>query len=206
MTVLKRITALAILSVCLVLSFAFAPAGGYKIGDAVQPFNLKSVSGKMVSLADYNKERGLVIVFTCNHCPFAKLYQARINEFNKRYAGKGYPLVAISSNDAIAVPEDNFEEMIKRAAEEHYSFPYLYDSTQVIARSYNAIKTPHAFVLQHKGDKWIVAYSGAFDDNGAEPEKVEHHFVEEAIQDLEAGKPVHTPTTKSVGCGIKWRN
>lgn len=206
MKLIKKFIAGAGLLCCLVIAAAFAPAAGYKIGDTVQPFTLKAVSGKTVSLADYNNQRGLVIVFTCNHCPFAKLYQARMNEFNKRYAGKGYRLLAISSNDAIAVPEDNFEEMVKRAAEEHYNFPYLYDSTQAVARAFNAIKTPHAFVLQHKGDKWVVCYSGAFDDNGAEPDKVQHHFVEEAISDIDAGMPVHTPTTKSVGCAIKWRN
>jgi peroxiredoxin len=185
---------------------SFVPDGKYKVGDAVSDFSLKNVNGKMVRLADYPSAKGFILVFTCNHCPFAKRYQDRMNSLNKTYTPKGFPLLAISSNDVIAIPEDNFQEMVKRAKEEHYNFPYLLDSTQAVARAFNAVKTPHAFVLFKENNQWVIKYSGSIDDNGAEPEKATHRFVIDAVEALLARKQVPVSTTKSVGCGIKWRN
>lgn len=182
------------------------PVSQYKVGDAVSDFSLKNVNGRVVSLGDYKAAKGFILVFTCNHCPFAKRYQDRMNSINKMYTAKGFPLLAISSNDVLAVPEDNFAEMVKRAREEHYSFPYLLDSTQVVAREFGAVKTPHAFVLFKENGKWIIKYSGAIDDNGAEPDKAMHHYITDAVDALLAGKQVAVTSTRSVGCGIKWRN
>ena len=197
---------ISMMVLCMGLVAFVPPATQYRIGDAVADFSLKNVNGNQVSLSDYKAAKGCIIVFTCNHCPFAKRYQARMNLLNKEYGAKGFPLLAISSNDVIAVPEDNYEEMKKRAKEEHYTFPYLLDSTQVVARAFNAVKTPHAFVLFKENGRWVVKYSGAIDDNGAEPEKATHHYVTDAIDALLAGKPVPVATTKSVGCGIKWNS
>lgn len=182
-----------------------AAMAGYKPGDEVKDFSLKSTDNKTISLNGYKNARGFIIVFTCNHCPFAKLYQERMNAMNKEYSAKGIYLLAISSNDAIAVPEDNFEEMAKRAREEHYNFPYLFDETQEVARAFGAVKTPHAFVVFKENGKWIVKYSGSVDDNGAEPEKVKNAFVKNAVDALLRNEPVPVTTTKSVGCAIKWK-
>jgi len=188
-----------------IMLMSFTPIVGYKPGDAVTDFSLQNVDGKMVSMAQYKNAKGFIVVFTCNHCPFAKLYQERLNIMNKEYGRKGFHVLAISSNDADAVPEDNFEAMQQRAREQKYNFPYLYDKTQEVARAFGAYKTPHAFVLFREGGKWIVKYSGAIDDNGKEPEKVTNKFVENAIDALLHGQPVAVTTTKSVGCAIKWK-
>ncbi len=184
---------------------SFSTISGYKPGDAVSDFSLLNVNGKMVSLADYKKAKGFIIVFTCNHCPFAKLYQARLNAMNKEYKAKGFAVLAISSNDGDAVPEDNYEEMIKRAKEKEYNFPYLYDKTQAVAKAFGAVKTPQAFVLFKENGKWIVKYYGAIDDNGADPAKVKNKYVINTVEALLHNEPVTVTTTKSVGCGIKWR-
>lgn len=193
---------LTVLAALLVCTFTYA---GYKPGDESKGFKLLNVNGKVVSLDDYKKAKGFIIVFTCNHCPFAKLYQQRLNELNTKYSALGMPVLAISSNDAEAVPEDNYEEMVKRAREKKYNFPYLFDSTQEVARAFDAAKTPQAFVLFKEGGKWIVKYSGAIDDNGKEPEKVKNHFVIDAVEALLHHQPVPVSTTKSVGCAIKWK-
>jgi peroxiredoxin len=194
-----------ILTSALAIAINITAFAGYKPGDEVKDFSLKSTDNKMISLNGYKNARGFIIVFTCNHCPFAKLYQERMNAMNKEYASKGFHVIAISSNDAIAVPEDNFEEMTARAKEQHYNFPYLYDETQGVARAFGAVKTPHAFVLLKENGKWIVKYSGSIDDNGAEPDKVKNAFVKNAVDALLQNEPVQVSSTKSVGCAIKWK-
>lgn len=193
---------LTVFAALLVCTYTYA---GYKPGDEAKSFKLLNVNGKVVSLDDYKKAKGFIIVFTCNHCPFAKLYQQRLNELNAKYTPLGMPVLAISSNDADAVPEDNYEEMVKRAKEKKYTFPYLFDSTQEVARAFGANKTPQAFVLFKEGGKWIVKYSGAIDDNGKEPDLVKNHFVIDAVEALLHNRPIEVTTTKSVGCAIKWK-
>jgi peroxiredoxin len=128
-----------------------------------------------------------------------------MNAMNAEYSKKGFPLLAISSNDAEAVPEDNEEEMAKRAKEKKYNFPYLFDKTQAVARAFGAVKSPHAFVLYKEKDKWIVKYSGAIDDNGAEPANVKNKFVINTVEALLHNEPITVTSTKSVGCAIKWK-
>lgn len=178
---------------------------GYKTGDIAADFTLKNVTGKMVSSADYASGKGLIVVFTCNHCPFAKKYQQRLNQLNEMYSKKGYPLIAISSTDAIAIAGDSYENMQQRAREEHYNFPYLYDETQAVARAFGAAKTPHAYLLQRQAGHWILRYNGAIDDNGAEPEKVKARYLADAINALLQNKPVPLAETLSIGCAIKWK-
>ncbi len=114
--------------------------GGYHVGDKVKDFSLKNVDGKMVSLSDYKDEEGVIVVFTCNHCPYAKAYESRILDLDKTFASKGYPIVAINPNDPVKEPEDAPEEMKKRAEQKGYTFPYLFDETQETARTFGASK------------------------------------------------------------------
>jgi peroxiredoxin len=169
-------------------------------------FRLQNVDGKTVSLNDYSDAKGFIVVFTCNHCPFAKLYPERLNQLNSKFKPLGIPLIAISSTDTIAYEEDSFLEMIRRSKEEHYNFPYLCDRTQGVAKNFGAQKTPHAFVIWKENGNYVVKYNGAIDDNGAEPGQVKEHYVETAVQDLLNGKPVETTETKSLGCRIHYRN
>lgn len=201
----KKSLMLCVLSLSIAL-YSFAPAiNTYKIGDAVANFTLKNVDGKMVALNDYKNQKGVIVIFTCNHCPFAKRYQERINQLNIKYAAKGFPVIAISPNDPVAVPEDAFENMVKRAKEQHYSFPYLIDETQETAKAFAAVKTPHAFVLIKESNGFVLKYAGAIDDNCDEPQKAKNHYIVDAVEELLQGKPVAVSETKSIGCGIKWK-
>lgn len=176
---------------------------GYKIGDIATDFRLKNVDNKMVSLSDYKGSKGFIVIFTCNHCPFAKAYQDRIIALDRKYAPLGYPVIAINPNDPKLEPIDSFEEMQQRAKEKGFTFPYLFDDGQKIYPQYGATKTPHVFVLNKENGKNIVRYIGAIDDNYANANDVTNKYVEAAIDALLVGKPIAQATTVAIGCGIK---
>lgn len=194
---MKQIFSLAVLFIA--MSFTGIKPTGYGIGDKATDFKLKNVDGKMVSLSDFKDAKGYIVVFTCNHCPFAMKYEDRIIELNAKYAPQGYPVVAINPNDPISNPDDNFDAMKERAKEKNITYPYLVDSGKIYAQ-YGATRTPHVFLLDK--DK-VVQYIGAIDDNAMDPGSVKSKFLEEAITDLKAGRTVKTATTKAVGCSIK---
>ena len=197
-----------LLTAALALAFAFTAqaGGGYKVGDKARSFDLKNVDGKMVSLDKAAGAKGAIVVFTCNHCPFSKMYEDRIVALNAKYANKGYPVVAINPNDPKKSPEDDFATMQTRAKEKSFSFPYLVDESQEIAKAYGAARTPHVFVLtkQAAGD-YTVSYIGAIDDNANEPASVSTKYVEAAVDNLLAGKKPAPDKTAAIGCTIKWR-
>lgn len=192
------------------LSLALAPTAALlsfsKInGKTVSDFRLVNTDGKFVSLRDYADAKGFIIVFTCNHCPFAKLYPARLNELDVQYKPLGVPVIAISSTDTIVYEEDAYPEMVRRALNGNYSFPYLFDGTQVVAKDFTAQKTPHAYVIWKENGNWVVKYNGAIDDNGAEPGKVKNRYVARAVDALLQNRIVETEETKSIGCQINFR-
>ena len=184
---------------------SFKPDGGYKVGDVATDFKLLNVTGSMISLGDNKVAQGFIVVFTCNHCPFSVKYEDRINELNKKYATKGYPVVAINSNDVLQYDEDSYDNMIIRAKEKNFSFPYLHDETQAVAKSYGATRTPHVYIVQKEKDNLIVKYIGAIDDNADDAAAVKHKYVENAVDALLAAKPVNPDFTKAIGCSIKWK-
>lgn len=196
---LKMILSVALLT----LTTLTTTAQGYKPGDAATDFALKNVNDKMVSLSDFKKAKGFIVVFTCNHCPYAKAYEDRIIALDKKYASKGYPVIAINPNDPSLYADDSYEAMKIRAKEKGFTFPYLFDDGQKIYPQYGATKTPHVFVLQKVNDKNIVRYIGAIDNNYADPKDVTERYVENAVDALLAGKPIAQPTTAAIGCGIK---
>ncbi len=186
--------------------WAFKPASnGYKVGDTAIDFSLKNVDGKMVSLKSMDKAKGFIVIFTCNHCPFSVKYEDRIIALNKKYADLGYPVVAINPNDVDKQPEDSFNKMVERAKEKSFNFPYLYDQTQEIAKAYGASRTPHVFLLKKNGEKLKVEYIGAIDDNANDASSAKVKFLENAINELEAGSAVKQNFTKAIGCTIKWK-
>jgi peroxiredoxin len=196
---------LAVISLALIALCSFTITG-YNVGDKAIDFKLKNVDGKMVSLADYKTAKGFIVVFTCNHCPYAKAYEDRIIALNAKYASQGYPVIAINPNDPNAIAEDSYATMQQRAKAKSYTFPYLVDSTQSIAHTYGATRTPHVFVLQKSGTDYLVKYIGAIDDNSDDATKVKEKYVENAVDNLMAGKAVDPTSTKAIGCGIKWKS
>ncbi len=194
----------AILFVTVLLSIT-AWSQGYNPGDEAIDFKLKNIDNSFVSLKDYNKANGFIVIFTCNHCPYAVAYEDRIIALDKAYKEKGYPVIAINPNDPVAYPSDSFEKMKERAKEKGFTFPYLFDETQEIAKAYGATRTPHVFLLQKEGKKYIVKYIGAIDDNYQDSNAVKEKFVENAISSLIAKKDVAINSTKAIGCGIKWK-
>lgn len=200
---MKKIRFILSAVVLLAISVQAGAQSGYKIGDAATDFKLKNVDNKTVSLSDYKSAKGFIVVFTCNHCPFAKAYQDRIIALDKKYASLGYPVIAINPNDPKLEPTDSFEAMQVRANEKGFTFPYLFDDGQKVYPQYGATKTPHVFVLNKENGKNIVRYIGAIDDNYAKPEEVSNKYVEAAVDALLAGKPIAQTTTVAIGCGIK---
>lgn len=176
---------------------------GYNIGDEATDFALKGIDDKFYSLKDFTNSKGFIVVFTCNHCPYAKAYEERIIALDKKYKELGYPVIAINPNDPIAQPEDSFDLMKQRAKEKGFTFPYLFDEGQKIYPQYGATKTPHVFILQKENDKNIVKYIGAIDNNHENANDVTEKYVESAVDALLASKDVITKETKAIGCAIK---
>jgi peroxiredoxin len=200
-------TVIASAIVCGLLSFAPASTA-YKIGDSVADFTVKNtVTGTPVSLYSLpGASKGAIVVFTCNHCPFAKKYEQRIIDLDKKYASKGFPVLAISSNDPTAAPDDAPNLLASRAKEKGYSFPYAFDGTQAVAKAFGATKTPHAFLVSKEGGKWVLKYMGAIDDNTDDASAVKNPYLANAVDAVLAGKAVAVTETKSIGCTIKWKN
>lgn len=185
------------------LNIAFTSDEGYQVGDKVKDFSLKNIDGNMVALKDFKDAKGAIVVFTCNHCPYAKLYEQRIIDLNAKYASLGYPVVAINPNDPSIEPDDSFEEMVKRARDKNYTFPYLFDEKQTVYPEFGATRTPHTFVLSKVGDDFVVEYIGAIDDNTKDGAQATAKYVEDAITALSKGDKPAVTFTKAVGCGIK---
>lgn len=198
---MKNLSALLLfVAVFFAVGFTSDVSTPYKIGDKATDFKLKSVDGKMYGMADYKDAKGFIVVFTCNHCPFAVKYEDRVNALAKKYKSKGYILLAINPNDPSVQPADSFELMKVRAKEKGFAFPYLFDEGQKIYPQYGATKTPHVFLLDKNR---IVKYIGAIDDNVDSANEVKEKYLENAIAALESGKTPSPETTKAIGCSIK---
>jgi peroxiredoxin len=178
-------------------------ASGYGIGDIATDFSLKNTDGKMVSLKDYKDAKGFIVIFTCNHCPYAVAYEDRIIALDKKYKSKGYPVIAINPNNPEKQPKDSYDLMHVRSKEKGFTFPYLLDEGQKIYPEYGATKTPHVFILEKTSKGNVVQYIGAIDDNHEEPKNVKVKYVEDAVDALLNKKEVVVKTTKGIGCSIK---
>ncbi len=179
---------------------------GYEIGDSAADFKLKNVDGKIISLSDWKDARGFIVIFDSNTCPYSRAYNSRIIALNDKYVSRGYPVVAINANDPENSSGDSFEKMVSYAKKNGYTFPYLVDDTQAVAKAYGATNTPHVFVLTRISHDLKVAYIGTIDDNARDVSAVTKRYVEDAVDALLAGKPVPLTKTRAIGCGIKWKN
>jgi peroxiredoxin len=170
------------------------------LGSPAPEFDLPGVDNKRYSLASFSGKAVLVVIFSCNHCPYVKDYEARMVSIQRDYTTKGVQLVAINSNDESAYPEDSFPEMVKRAREKGFNFPYLRDESQKVVEAYGGVCTPHVFAFD---DKRILRYRGRIDDS-RNPSKVTSPELRNALDDMLAGRSVREPDTKPFGCSIKW--
>lgn len=189
---------LAVLTITLVSSFV--PVDGYKVGDQAADFKLKNVDGTMVSLSDYKDVKGYIVVFTCNTCPYAVMYEQRLIDLHNKYASLGYPVVAINPNDPDVKPGDDFAAMQANAKEKNFPFKYLFDDGQKVYPQFGAQRTPHVYLLDANR---FVRYIGAIDNNAQDPKSVTETYLEDAIAALNAGKNPDPAETKAIGCTIK---
>lgn len=172
------------------------------IGYQAPDFQLKGIDGKLHSLKDLQGQKATVVVFSCNHCPYVKAYEDRLIALQRDYYPKGVRFIAINSNDDKKYPEDSFENMVKRAQEKGYNFPYLRDETQETARAYGVQRTPEVFLLDQQ---LKLRYHGTIDDNWEHPESVTKRYLREALEAVLKGQEPKIKETAPVGCTIKWR-
>jgi len=195
-----------LLATGILMMIKIVSAGGpYKPGDIADDFTLRNVTGSDVSLSSIKDAKGFIVVFMCNTCPMVKAYEERIIDLNKKFSGKGYPVIAINGNDKNVSPGDSYEEMQKLAKSKGYGFQYLYDDSQEVTRKYGATNTPHVYVLSRKDGKLKVEYVGAIDNNSDNASMADKKYVEDAVNALLSGGQVAVTQTKAIGCGIKWK-
>jgi peroxiredoxin len=173
-----------------------------KIGSTAPDFNLEGIDGKKYSLSSFEDKKALIIIFSCNHCPYVQAYEGRIKQIQEDYKIKGVTVVAINSNEDVNYPDDSFDNMKKRANEQKFNFLYLRDEDQSVARAYDATHTPEIFLFD-KERKLI--FHGKIDDNWQEPNKVQNHYLKNALDELLEGKEISVPETFTIGCTIKWK-
>ena len=170
------------------------------LGSMAPDFDLPGVDGKKRSLASFDDSAVLVVIFSCDHCPYVKDYEDRMVAIQRDYAARGVQLVAINSNDEKAYPEDSFPEMVKRARSKGFNFPYLRDESQSVVEAYGGVCTPHVFAFD-KGRG--LRYRGRIDDS-RDASNVTTNDLRNALDDMLVGAPVRVPDTRPFGCSIKW--
>ena len=186
--------------------FAFSSFSIIEKNKSISNFKLKSATtNKWVSLSDYKDAKGFIIIFTSNKCPMAKFYSQRLNQMYGKYKKIGVPLIAINSMDTLAYAEESFHRMQLKVKKENLNFPYLQDKMQNVAKDFNAINTPQAFVVWKVKGKYIIKYEGAIDDNAGDLEKVKNHYLADAVEQLLQGNEVKIVKSESFGCRIFYR-
>lgn len=179
-----------------------AYSNGMPIGTPAPAFSLPGVDGSTYTLASFSDAKLLVVIFTCNHCPYALALEPRFLQLERDYRARGVRLCAINPNDAHAYPEDDFAHMKERAASNGWTFPYLRDEAQTVARAYDAACTPDIFVFDAAR---TLRYNGRCDDNWKDAEQATRHDLRRALDLLLAGKPVDFDVHPALGCSIKWK-
>lgn len=160
---------------------------------------MKDVSGKDVSLNSSKTSKGLLVIFSCNTCPYVKLSESRIKEISDNCVKQGIGCVIINSNEAQRSDEDSFDAMVKYAAAQKYSVPYVLDANSKMADAFGATRTPQCFLFNAKG----LIYKGAIDDNVKDPASAKAHYLADAVDALVKNETPKLQETKSIGCTIK---
>ncbi len=171
------------------------------IGDPIPHFVLPATDGLTIDSKQI-KDPVLVVIFTCNHCPYAEAYEDRLIELANHFDEEGVQFIAINSNDSTKYPADSFDQMKVRYAERGFPFPYCHDEHQDVAKSFGALCTPHCFVFNRDRE---LQYKGCIDDNWKEPQNVLHHYLRDAIAGVVEGRGVEVKEANAIGCSIKWK-
>ena len=174
-----------------------------ELGSEAPDFVLPDPSGRLWSLADFAEAELLIVVFSCNHCPYVIGSEDRMNALYADYAGRGVAMIAINANETENHPADAVEFMAERIAEKRFQFPYVRDETQDAARAYGALRTPHFYVFDRRRR---LRYTGRMDDNPRQAGRQSTHELRDALEDLLAGREVAVPLTNPIGCNVKWKN
>lgn len=176
--------------------------GTLSIGSEIPRFNLPGIDGKNYSPETFKDSSGMIIIFSCNHCPYVQAYEGRMKQVQDEYKDKGIVLIAINPNDATTHPDDSFDDMKRRASEQQFNFVYVRDEDQSVAKAFDAAHTPEIFLFNKAGK---LVYHGKIDDNWQNPEKVINHYLKNAIDEMLEGKEISVAETYSIGCTIKWK-
>lgn len=172
-----------------------------EIGAQAPDFKLPGVDGKDWSLGDFADQKIVVVVFSCNHCPYVVGSEDRMNRFYADYRDRGVGMIAINANEIDEHTTDSFEHMVERARQKGFAFPYVRDASQEVAIAYGGQRTPHYFVLD---EERRVRYTGRMDDNPREAGQETTHELRDAVDEVLAGRPVRVPVTDAIGCNVKW--
>jgi peroxiredoxin len=179
------------------------PSSMLALGTAAPGFSLPDTDGRTVSIGDYSRNRALLMMFICPHCPYVQHVRQVLGRLGGEWQGKGVAVVAINSNDLAAHPEDGPDGMRQEKREAGYTFPYLFDGTQEVARAYKAACTPDFFLF---GSDRRLVYRGQMD--GSRPGNevpVTGADLTAAIDAVLAGRPAPSDQRPSMGCNIKWK-
>ncbi len=179
-------------------------ASGSKLalGEKAPYFSLRGTDGRIHTISDYTDKRSLVVVFTCNHCPYAQAYEQRLISLANRYQPRGAQFITICANDANGYPEDDFPHMVEKASSLKLPFPYLHDESQITARAYDAACTPEVYVFNEERS---LCYHGAVDNNHKDATQVTAHYLADALDAVLSGEQPKVPVTSVIGCSIKWK-
>jgi peroxiredoxin len=172
-----------------------------EIGDKAPDFKLPATDGNQYQLSDFKDAKALVVFFTCNHCPYVIGSDEVTRATVEKFAPQGVRFVGINSNSKNTYREDDFAHMKARMKEHNFPWLYLYDESQEIALAYGALRTPHFYVFDQ--DQELV-YTGRGVDNPRETDKMTTNDLENALEELLAGKEISVPMTNPIGCNVKW--
>ena len=177
-------------------------SNGMPVGSKMPAFRLPGTEGKVYEAETFKDAELLVVVFTCNHCPYAIASEDRLIALQNEFRDRNVSFLLINPNDAVNYPSDSFDNMVRRADEKHFPFPYLQDESQETARAFNAACTPDIFVFDRER---TLRYNGRIDDNWQEPSKVTREDLRSVLEDLLAGRSISIDVVPSMGCSIKWK-
>ena len=187
----------------LILFLTYISAAELEIGSGMPGMNykLKDISGNTTTLADVKGNKGTLVIFSCNTCPWVIRWEDRYVSIAEEYTPKGIGVIAVNSNAGRFDGDDSLEEMVKHAKKNDYNFPYAQDPRSQLASKFGATKTPHIYLFDNND---VLVYRGAIDDNARDARSVDEPYLANAIDQLIAGNPIEKPISMAIGCGIKF--